>query len=198
MPALFADICVIQKGVPSMARPGEALAYTITVTNKGPDAAEGVVLTDHIPLGLSDVEFSVDGGLFKPWLGRYVIGTMPGGASREVIISGTVDIDITGRITNVAQVACDTPNLNYSNNASTATTMILSPREQAISDMVQSVALQEAVLAHMLNEEPVAEKDITTGQLVVLNHTVERLVEVVARLEAALDAKYGNAPFWTK
>ena len=68
-------------------------------------------------------------------------------------------------------------------------------RKQAITNIVQSVALQEAALAHILKAEGdkmlavIGSHHVTTEELFELNRSVEGLIEAVARLEMTLQAK---------
>ncbi|MCL2053073.1 MAG: hypothetical protein FWG90_01340 [Oscillospiraceae bacterium] len=68
-------------------------------------------------------------------------------------------------------------------------------REQAITDLIQSVALQEAALAHIMNAEGeklqavIAIADVTVPQLLAVNRSVERMVSAISRLETTLQAK---------
>jgi hypothetical protein len=68
-------------------------------------------------------------------------------------------------------------------------------REQAITDIISSVALQEAALAHILNAEGekmqaiIAMPDVTPEQLLDLNGSVTQMVNAVTRLEMTLQSK---------
>ena len=68
-------------------------------------------------------------------------------------------------------------------------------REQAITDIIESVALQEAALAHILNAEGekmqaiIAMPDVTAEQLMQLNQSVTKMINTVTRLEMVLQAK---------
>lgn len=68
-------------------------------------------------------------------------------------------------------------------------------REQAVTDIIASVALQEAALSHILNAEGekiqkvVAMSDITPEQLLATNKSVESMVNAVSRLEMILQSK---------
>ncbi len=79
---------------------GSNVVFTITVTNRGPDAAEDVVVLDALPAGLSYV--SHNGGAYVPGSGLWTIGTLAVGSVTQLQITATV----TGgnAITNVAQV----------------------------------------------------------------------------------------------
>jgi len=68
-------------------------------------------------------------------------------------------------------------------------------REQAITDLIQSVALQEAALAHIMNAEGekmqkiIAMEDVNTDELMELNKSVTQLISAVSRLEMLFTAK---------
>lgn len=62
-------------------------------------------------------------------------------------------------------------------------------REQAITDLIQSVALEETALSHILNAEGekiqkvVAMEGVTSEILLETNKSVEAMVTAVAKLE---------------
>lgn len=68
-------------------------------------------------------------------------------------------------------------------------------RSQAITDILQSIALEEAALAHILNVEgeklqcAVAMECITAEKLIEVNETVRSTMEAAAKFEQALQAK---------
>ena len=68
-------------------------------------------------------------------------------------------------------------------------------RVQAVTDIIQSVALEETALSHILNAEGekiqkmVAMADVTPEQLLATNKSVESMVNAVARLEMILQSK---------
>lgn len=74
-------------------------------------------------------------------------------------------------------------------------------RCQAITDIIESVALQETALSHILNAEGeklqrvVAAGGITPPQLLQFNRSVEQTIRAVAQLEVILQSKlqlFGN------
>ncbi|MDU4597639.1 DUF7507 domain-containing protein [Clostridium sporogenes] len=120
-----ADIGVIKTSSPNPVIPGEILTYTIDVTNAGPADAQNVVLDDAISSDIIAPEFSIDGGgTFNPWPTIYVIGTLPAGETRTILIRGTVSPSATGVITNTAAVTSSTPDPNPNNNESTVNTEV--------------------------------------------------------------------------
>lgn len=68
-------------------------------------------------------------------------------------------------------------------------------REQAITDLIESVALQETALSHIINAEGekmqaiIAMEDVTSDQLLALNKSVEQMIGAITRLEMMLQAK---------
>ncbi|MBO0576661.1 DUF11 domain-containing protein [Clostridium botulinum] len=120
-----ADIGVIKTSSPNPVMPGEILTYTIDVTNAGPADAQNIVLDDAISPDIIAPEFSIDGGVtFNPWPTIYIIGTLPAGETRTILIRGTVSPSATGVITNTAAVTSSTPDPNPNNNESTVNTEV--------------------------------------------------------------------------
>ena len=68
-------------------------------------------------------------------------------------------------------------------------------RDQAITDLIESVALEETALSHILNAEGekmqavIGMPDVTPEQLFKLNSSVQHTINAVTRLEMMLQAK---------
>ncbi len=68
-------------------------------------------------------------------------------------------------------------------------------RDQSVTDIVQSVALEQTALSHILNAEGekiqrvVADKEITTTELLAANKSVESMVNSITKLEIILQSK---------
>lgn len=123
--AVSADVLVSKTADSSTAVPGQVFGYTITVTNAGPSDAQGVALIDAVPASLQGPEFSVDGGTtFLPWVSPYIIGGLAAGASRIILLRGTLSAATTGEVVNTAVVESTTPDPNPDNNISTDTTPV--------------------------------------------------------------------------
>ena len=80
---------------------GQKIAYTLVVTNEGPQPASGVLIEDVLPAGLTYVSNNV-GLAYNAGTGIWDIGLMLSGWSRTLTIWATVDVP--GTITNIAQV----------------------------------------------------------------------------------------------
>ena len=68
-------------------------------------------------------------------------------------------------------------------------------RDQAITDLIQSVALQESALSHIMNAEGekmqaiIGMSGVTNEELLALNKSVESMLNSITRLEMILQAK---------
>lgn len=89
---------------------GEAVSYTITINNHGPDAATDVVVNDVLPNGVTYVNHIAPVGTdYNASTGQWIIGDMANGASETLVINVTVDSDagsITGET--IQNPACTT------------------------------------------------------------------------------------------
>ncbi len=65
----------LEKSVSSPDQNGN-VTYTVTVTNQGPNAATGVVVTDNLPAGVSHVSHNASQGVYDQNTGLWAIGTM--------------------------------------------------------------------------------------------------------------------------
>lgn len=192
-----ADLSVVKTASSKRIFPGERLTYTIVVSNLGPSAAENVRLTDTVPAALSGAEYSNDGGsTFQLWPGFLNLGELSPGETRTILIRGTVNA-APGSFVNVASVTSTTPDPNPDNNISSVITFIPSPKEQAVTDLIESVALEEAGLAAILNAEGAklqrmtAAPDVNTDVLLRANKSVRTLTDAAAMLEVILSSKLG-------
>lgn len=68
-------------------------------------------------------------------------------------------------------------------------------REAAIGDIIESIAMEESSLSHILNAESekimavVKNPSATADQLMAVNRSVQSTISAVTRLEATLQAK---------
>src|SRR4029077_16951083 len=87
---LQADLAITKTG-PASVVAGTNVVYTITVTNAGPSSAEGVVVSDATPAGLTFVSNTSDCLTAFPC----ALGTVPMGTSRTITATFTVPLDYT-------------------------------------------------------------------------------------------------------
>lgn len=191
-----ADLAVVKSANSAQVSPGGTLTYTVVVSNFGPDAAQNVTLTDVIPADILGAEYSVNGGVtFLPWTGSLNLGAFAPGQSKTILIRGAVSSASSGILTNTAVVSSTTPDPNPENNTSTVVTFLCDARCQAITDLIESVALEEAGLAHILNAEGeklqamIAAPGVSADMLLQANRSVQSMASAVALLETILASK---------
>jgi uncharacterized repeat protein (TIGR01451 family) len=123
-----ADLRVIKSAPPEVTARAN-LTYTITVTNLGPGAASGVILTDQLP----DVTF-VSASASQGSCTRSGSGKTDGlvtcaldtiAPSGSAIVTIVVSPSKAGTVTNTARVTASTPDPDATNNTSTATTTVV-------------------------------------------------------------------------
>jgi uncharacterized repeat protein (TIGR01451 family) len=114
----------------AVARPdplwlGENLVYTLTVTNRGPNAAGTVLLTNQLPPGVTYLATTWTQGACSR-LGSEIscnLGPLSAGAFATVTVS--IRPVAPGFISNTAQVASELADANPANNQATLTTRVL-------------------------------------------------------------------------
>lgn len=101
LPPAIIDLELTKDVAPAAVQVGEQTTFTVTVFNRGPDDATGVVVTDTLPTGLTYV--SDDGaGAYDGATGVWTIGDLALDAT--VQLSFVVTVDAAGTFTNVAEV----------------------------------------------------------------------------------------------
>ena len=126
------DVGVTLTATPSQVRRGQALTYTAQVTSYGPDAAEGVVLTQRLPQGVSIVSATATADAPVTSAGactvagstvRCDLGNMTPGLGWTVTIDTTVD-GAKGTLSSTAEVTTLTWDLYQGNDTATATSKV--------------------------------------------------------------------------
>lgn len=97
---------------------GEAIVYTLAITNNGPADATNVVLTDTLPISVTYVSNSTGLGSFDSGTGEWLVGTLANLQSVTLLITVTVDAGTSGQIiTNTTDgLSADQNDPNTSNN----------------------------------------------------------------------------------
>ena len=70
---------------------GEEFTYTITVSNNGPDTATNLVVTEHLPAGVSYVSHVESAGSWDDGTGLWTIASLAAGHSETLVITVSVD-----------------------------------------------------------------------------------------------------------
>ncbi len=131
-----ADLSIIKTDSADPVVAGNQVAYSITVTNAGPTDAQGVVVTETLPPGVTLV--LTNGCAEDPLaIPTCTLGTISAGTQTTYVITVTVDAATIGIITNQATVNSSTPEANPGDeSASESTTSIVSV--QIFSDGFES------------------------------------------------------------
>jgi uncharacterized repeat protein (TIGR01451 family) len=149
--------------VPGMA---SQKAYTITVTNNGPGEALDVILNDILPSndGISNVKYSLDGGLKAEWTGQLGLGSMPLGYSHIVSIYLDVASSLTRIDSNRVSVTSSTPDNNLANNQASCQNTVNLRSDlsiyRACPDLIPGKANQTLSITTITNNGPSDNVDI--------------------------------------
>ena len=106
--------------------PGDAITWTVRVTNNGPNQATGVAVTDILPVGITRTGHSASQGSWSATGGTpswiWSVGTLNVGASATLTINTTVNTGTTGQtITNTAMITgADQADPEAANNVASA------------------------------------------------------------------------------
>ena len=120
------DLSITKTDNPDPVVQGNNLAYTISVTNNGPNDATIVVVTDNLPAS-SDVDF-VSATSTCQKAGNTVscdLGTVTNGATKTATI--VVKAKKHGTLSNTASVAASLADTDGANNSATAATTVNKP-----------------------------------------------------------------------
>jgi len=128
--ARAADLRITKSVMPALPSPGDTVTYTLTFTNDGPHTATGVVITDTIPVSITNTSV-ISSGVAITDTGAspgYVWSVQDPGVGQ----SGT--ITITGRLsdtlpighifTNTARITTTAIDTNAGNNSNSASTTV--------------------------------------------------------------------------
>ncbi len=119
-PTAEADLTIAKTDSQDPATAGTVLTYTLTITNSGPSNAANVVVTDTLPAGViyasASTGCSHDSGVVTCGLGSLV-----NAATKVITVAVTINQGTTIPLTNLAQVASDTPDSTGPNSTSEST-----------------------------------------------------------------------------
>ncbi|WP_165249690.1 ice-binding family protein [Paludisphaera soli] len=173
----LADLAVTKTIASAQAVAGEALVYTITVTNVGPSDAVGVSLADLAPVGLTFLSVVQTGGpaftLTTPPVGGAgsISGTLASLAA-GVSASFTVTMLLSAAapdgavVVNTASVSAATTDLDPANNSQSAAALVATRADVAVVKTIASgQAAAGAPLVYTITVTNVGPSDAATVSL---------------------------------
>ncbi|WP_316804251.1 Ig-like domain-containing protein [Pedobacter nototheniae] len=101
------DFSIVKTAAPKPGITGQALTYTITLTNNGPSAlvaADVVKVVDNVPTGFTAATFSPSVGTYDQPTDSWSGLTLANGQSAVLTITGIVDAAASGSLSNTATV----------------------------------------------------------------------------------------------
>ncbi len=123
VPVEFADIALAKAVSDATPLEGDSITFTITITNNGPFAATGLVVTDVLPAGFTVTATTILGdslgvALVSGLGGPVFADGMPSGYTFDVAVDGTIDAGTAGTtLTNsVSVTALDQVDSSASND----------------------------------------------------------------------------------
>ncbi|MCB0213177.1 MAG: VCBS repeat-containing protein [Anaerolineae bacterium] len=103
---VYADLILHKAGYPNPVISGQAITYTLVVTNQEPQLVNTLTLTDNLPTGLiPPFSYVPSAGLYDPATGNWSDVNLGSGQNVVLTIVGTVDPAFTGTIINTANVS---------------------------------------------------------------------------------------------
>jgi uncharacterized repeat protein (TIGR01451 family) len=152
----MADLSVAKDDSADPVTEGDDVTYTITVTNNGPDAATGVLLTDTLPAGVTFVSAS-SGCTEVNGVVTCDIGAVAKSASAmvEIVVTTTG----VGTITNTAAVAGNQGDPDEGNNTDTENTTVNAVTPPSAHDLaVTKITVPQTVT--LTDNKPVQIKSV--------------------------------------
>jgi uncharacterized repeat protein (TIGR01451 family) len=117
---LQADLAVAKTVSNPSPNVGQAVTFTITASNLGPNGATGVSLTDSLPAGLTYISHAASAGSsYDSGTGVWTIGALPNGGVRTLTLTAQVDVPII-RLNTAAVATSNQYDPNPGNNSASA------------------------------------------------------------------------------
>ncbi|MEG2198843.1 MAG: hypothetical protein RRY25_00950, partial [Anaerovorax sp.] len=206
-PVSTAHLTVTKNTDKTIAYVGDIITYNMAITNTGNVPADKVILTDPIPNGTVLVPGSL--AVSVPYTGSPTTAiTLTNAIAPGETVTLSFQVQVTAipnpnPIVNVANTsyaytvnpgAVDGVTGNSASN-SVSTTVFTNNYRQQISDLIESIALEETALGAIVNGEGakiqrfVAMPNVTPDQLLCLNKSVTHMTNSISLLESILMQK---------
>ncbi|MCL4829581.1 MAG: DUF11 domain-containing protein, partial [Caldilinea sp.] len=125
-PLTATDLQISKIGAPAIVNAGEAVAYTMVVTNLGAYTASNVMVFDALPVSFSlGSAAASQGSCSGAHPLRCDLGELAVNATATITVVATADAPVTTDAMNMAHVVADNPDNDLANNAATAVTRVI-------------------------------------------------------------------------
>jgi uncharacterized repeat protein (TIGR01451 family) len=157
---------------PSVITAGEKVYYYLEVVNNGPDNSTNALITDYLPAGIANPEYSLNfGNSWQPWAGTRNLPNFIYPGSNHILIRGDVDPGATGTLVNTATVYSQvTYDPDLTNNESTVTTTVNSLADLVLTKQEITAPVQPggsiAYLITVYNAGPSDATDVTITDVI--------------------------------
>src|SRR5262249_38497546 len=146
---------------------GDTVTFTITLSDLGPNAASGVMVTDLLPTGLTLVSFSPSRGAYNATTGVWNVGTVDPSAAQTLTLTATGDSpNLLANTAAISHSATFDP-VNTNNSA----TAIETPQQadlditKTVSDATPNVGDTITYTVTLRNTGPNTATDVTVQDL---------------------------------
>ncbi len=129
-----ADLRITKSDFETSSTPGDAISYAIVVTNDGPSAVPGAVVTDNLPSTLTDATWTCSATVgsscgTSSGTGNFSAQvSLVSGAQATFIVNATIDPTARGSLTNTANVVAPATVIDAPGNNDAADTNTLTPK----------------------------------------------------------------------
>ena len=125
---------------------GQAVSFTVEVTNNGPADATTVTLYDPVPYGLSYTSSTPTAGSYDPGTGIWSLATLPNGQTETLTLTATAVEP--GAVTNTASLqSLDQSDTDPTNNSASASVTVVVLADLAITKSVSPTVSQPGEIA---------------------------------------------------
>ncbi|MDY0142465.1 MAG: HYR domain-containing protein, partial [Bacteroidales bacterium] len=120
---------------PSEITAGTKIYYFLLVENFGPDHSINALITDILPAGITNPEYSLNfGNSWLPWSGTRLVADFHFPGVNNILIRGDVNPNATGTLTNTGTIySSETFDNDLTNNESTLVTTIVQSADLNLS-----------------------------------------------------------------
>ena len=125
----LADPGISKLGTPDPVIAGETVTYTLVYSNPGPSDAQGMVITDVLPAGVTfggvqSETPAVLGPIVNGNIAVWTSGMLSAGTQGSIVFTVTVNADAPSVIINTVEISTTTTDLQSTNNQATVSTTV--------------------------------------------------------------------------